>query len=143
LRKKALKKRPQQGAAAAAPRGARFAGLDGLRALAVIVVIGYHLTPDALPGGYLGVDIFFVISGFLITALLLRERLAKGRIRLRAFWVRRARRLLPALALLVLACGTAAWAIGGDVLVGLGRQVIGAASFSSNWLSLAFTQSYF
>jgi peptidoglycan/LPS O-acetylase OafA/YrhL len=122
---------------------AHIAGLDGLRAVAVGAVIFYHLSPGALPGGYLGVDIFFVISGFLITGLLLRERDTTGRIRLGAFWARRARRLLPALALLVLACGTAAWFLGGDVLVHLGRQVLGAATFSSNWLAIGFGQSYF
>jgi len=122
---------------------AHIAGLDGLRAVAVVAVILYHLSPGALPGGYLGVDIFFVISGFLITGLLLRERDTTGSVRLGAFWARRARRLLPALALLVLTCGTAAWFIGGDVLVHLGRQVLGAATFSSNWLAIGFGQSYF
>lgn len=127
-----------------APRPAgRFAGLDGLRAIAVGAVLLYHLSPGALVGGYLGVDIFFVISGFLITALALRERDDSGRIDLRAFWMRRARRLLPAIALLLLACSTAAWAIGGNVLVGLDRQLIGAATFSSNWLSIQAARSYF
>ncbi len=122
---------------------ARYAGLDGLRAIAVMTVIVFHLSPGALPGGYLGVDIFFVISGFLITALLVREHDKNGRIRLVEFWKRRARRLLPALTLLVLACGTAALSAGGNVLIDLGRQVLGAATFSSNWLSIAHGTSYF
>lgn len=96
-----------------------------------------------MPGGYLGVDIFFVISGFLITALLLRERDKHGRIRLLNFWRRRARRLLPAIGLLVLVSCSAALLAGGNVLVGLGRQVLGAATFSSNWLSIAGGSSYF
>src|SRR3990170_9121249 len=121
----------------------RFAGLDGLRAIAVGAVVLYHLTPGALPGGYIGVDIFFVISGFLITALLLRERDLTGRISLSGFWRRRARRLLPALGLLLLACCSAAWVIGGDVLVGLGRQVLGALTFSGNWLAVIGEHSYF
>lgn len=121
----------------------RFAGLDGLRAIAVIAVIAYHLFPGSLVGGYLGVDVFFVISGFLITALLLREHEATGRIALRAFWARRARRLLPAIALLVLVTASAAALVGGDVLVGLPRQVLGAATFSSNWLAIAGSGSYF
>ncbi|MEO7147531.1 MAG: acyltransferase family protein [Terrimesophilobacter sp.] len=127
---------------AAAP-AKRFAGLDGLRALAVLVVILFHLTPGLLPGGYLGVDIFFVISGFLITALLLREYEKNGRIRLRDFWQRRARRLLPALALLLLIACAVALVASGNVLVGLGRQVLGATTFSSNWLSIAAERSYF
>jgi peptidoglycan/LPS O-acetylase OafA/YrhL len=120
-----------------------FSGLDGLRAIAVVAVMIYHLSPGALVGGYLGVDIFFVISGFLITALLIREKEKSGSIHLGRFWVRRARRLLPALALVVLACSAVAWAVGGDVLVGLGRQLAGAATFSSNWVSLGASQSYF
>lgn len=115
-----------------APRP-RFAGLDGLRAVAVALVVVYHLFPGSpLQSGYVGVDVFFVISGFLITSLLIRERAEGGRIRLGRFWTRRARRLLPALALMVTVCATAAWVVGGDVLVDLGRQVLGAATFSYN-----------
>jgi peptidoglycan/LPS O-acetylase OafA/YrhL len=121
----------------------RVPGLDGIRALAVTTVIVYHLLPGTLIGGYLGVDIFFVVSGFLITTLLLRERVATGRISLRGFWTRRARRLLPALGILVLACCSAALLVGGDVLVGLGTQVVGAVTFSSNWLFVAQGASYF
>ncbi len=129
---------------AAAPASpARYAGLDGLRAIAVLTVIVFHLTPGLLPGGYLGVDLFFVISGFIITALLLREHDASGRIRLPDFWRRRARRLLPALGALLLVCCSAALLAGGNVLVDLGRQVLGAATFSSNWLSIAGEHSYF
>ncbi len=125
------------------PAPFRVAGLDGVRALAVAVVILFHLSPGTTVGGYLGVDIFFVVSGFLITSLLLRERSETGRIALAAFWVRRARRLLPALAALILVCCSAAALIGGDVLVGLGRQVLGAVTFSSNWLMIADGSNYF
>ena len=126
-----------------APDRFRVPGLDGIRALAVTTVIVFHLLPGTLVGGYLGVDIFFVVSGCLITTLLLRERAATGRISLRGFWTRRARRLLPALGLLLLACCTAALIVGGDVLVGLGTQVVGAITFSSNWLFIAQGSSYF
>lgn len=119
-----------------------LSGLDGLRALAVSVVIAFHFVPAALPGGYLGVDVFFVISGFLITGLLVREHAATGRVSLPRFWLRRARRLLPALVLVVAACGAAAFLVGGDVLVRLGSQVLGAATFSSNWLFIAQGSSY-
>jgi peptidoglycan/LPS O-acetylase OafA/YrhL len=125
------------------PAPFRVVGLDGVRAIAVTLVILFHLTPGTTVGGYLGVDIFFVVSGFLITSLLLRERADSGGVRLRAFWVRRARRLLPALGILILVCCSAAALIGGDVLVGLGLQVLGAATFSSNWLLLASGSSYF
>ena len=121
----------------------RFAGLDGLRAIAVLTVILFHLSPGFVVGGYLGVDVFFVISGFLITALLLREHAGSGSIRLLNFWRRRARRLLPALGILLLVSCTAALLTGGNVLVGLGRQVLGATTFSSNWLSIAAERSYF
>jgi peptidoglycan/LPS O-acetylase OafA/YrhL len=118
-------------------------GLDGLRAVAVTLVVLFHLTPGTLPGGYIGVDIFFVISGFLITSLLIAEKRRTGRISLGAFWARRARRLLPALALVVLVCSSIAWLIGGDVLVNIGRQLLGAATFSYNWIAIAAGSTYF
>ena len=71
-------------------------GLDGLRAIAVIAIILYHLNPRWLPGGFLGVDTFFVISGYLITSLLLREYHNTQMIDLKNFWIRRFRRLIPA-----------------------------------------------
>ncbi|MFC8682638.1 acyltransferase family protein [Microbacterium ureisolvens] len=125
-----------------APSPARFAGLDGMRALAVVLVVVYHLFA-VLPGGFVGVDVFFVISGFLITSLLLREHAARGRVALGAFWQRRARRLLPALALVVAVCSALALIVGGDVLVDLDAQVLGAATFSYNWVSVAGGGGYF
>lgn len=126
-----------------APRTARFAGLDGLRAIAVALVLVYHLFPALLPGGFLGVDVFFTISGFLITSLLLRELEQHGKIRLISFWRRRARRLLPALALVLLVCTSLALLVGGDLLFGIGSQVAGAAFFVSNWLYIANGADYF
>jgi peptidoglycan/LPS O-acetylase OafA/YrhL len=126
-----------------AQNASRMPGLDGLRAIAVSVVILYHLGPGIVVGGYLGVDIFFVLSGFLITGLLLRERASTGGIQLRKFWMRRTRRLVPAIVALLLVCCSAAWIVGGDTLVELGRQVLGAATFSSNWLAIASDRSYF
>lgn len=125
------------------PQRGRFSGLDGLRALSVLAVVVYHLFPGILPGGFIGVDVFFVISGFLITSLLMRERTSTGRIDLRRFWIRRGRRLLPALVVVVIACTTAAALIGGSVLTAIGRQLLGAATFSSNWLDIASDSSYF
>lgn len=128
-------------------RPARYPGLDGLRAIAVTLVVIYHLFPGSiLRSGFVGVDVFFVVSGFLITSLLLQPSTV-GRLGSRAsladFWTRRARRLLPALGLVVTVCATAAWLIGGDVLVDLGRQVLGAATFSYNWVALGAGSDYF
>lgn len=120
----------------------RLPGLDGLRALAIALVLAYHLFPGLAPGGFIGVDIFLVVSGYLITALLVHEHRTAGRIRLGRFWARRARRLLPALAVVVaVVCLTAA-AIGGDVLVGIGWQLLGVATFSANWVAIAQGSSY-
>lgn len=126
-----------------ADHGGYIAGLDGLRALAVISVIIYHAFPGVLRGGFLGVDVFFVISGFLITTLLLREDRAHDVIDLKAFWVRRARRLLPALIALTIVVVPAAWLVSRDLMVGIGRQVAGALTFSTNWLEIAHGSSYF
>ncbi|TFC14025.1 acetyltransferase [Cryobacterium algoritolerans] len=125
------------------PETKRLAGLDGLRGMAVTLVVVYHFFPAALPGGFVGVDVFFVISGFLITGLLLAEHRRTGRFTLGRFWQRRALRLLPPLIPLILVACTAAWLIGGDVLVGLGGQVLGAMTFGYNWVSIAGSASYF
>lgn len=78
------------------PKRARRADIQGLRAVAVLLVVAYHAFPSLVRGGFVGVDVFFVISGYLITGLLLRELNASGRIRFGAFYARRLRRLLPA-----------------------------------------------
>src|ERR1700760_1465433 len=86
------------------PKDSRFPylpGIDAMRALAVLAVFGYHAGLDWVPGGFLGVDVFFVISGYLITSLLLREFRGTGQIQLLRFWIRRARRLLPAVGVLI------------------------------------------
>ncbi len=121
---------------------ARVPGLDGLRALAITLVLAYHLFPGLAPGGFLGVDIFLVVSGYLITALLIAEHRDEGRIRLRRFWARRARRLLPALIVVVGLSASVAALIGGDILVGIGWQLAGALTFSSNWWSIANGSTY-
>ena len=121
----------------------RIGGLDGVRAFAVLVVIAFHLSPNRVPGGFLGVDVFFVISGFLITTLLLREGNRTGRVDLIGFWTRRARRLLPALVLVVVVSVVVAWLVSRDLLVGADRQTIGALTFSSNWLEISAGSDYF
>ena len=79
------------------PRADYRPDIDGLRAIAVLGVVVYHVVPRSLPGGYIGVDIFFVISGFLISGIILRER-DLGHFSLLNFYARRVRRLFPALA---------------------------------------------
>ncbi|WP_130011146.1 acyltransferase family protein [Serinicoccus sediminis] len=125
------------------PRPGHIPGLDGLRAIAIIAVLTFHFLPAALPGGFLGVDVFFVVSGFLITTLLLREVDQRGRVDLPTFWRRRARRLLPPLAVVVVVSVATARLVGGDLLVGIGRQTVGALTFTSNWLEIAAGASYF
>jgi peptidoglycan/LPS O-acetylase OafA/YrhL len=118
--------------------------LDGIRAVAVIAVIVYHLDGDWLPGGFLGVDIFFVMSGFLITSLLIRERSGTGRVDLAAFWSRRARRLLPAM-LLMVAGVTVYYALFTSELerLGLRGDLIATLFYVSNWRFISSGQSYF
>ena len=92
----------------AATRGNRNGALDGLRGLAVIAVMAYHVVPNPFTGGWLGVDIFFTLSGFLICAMLLRELDRSSSINYQRFLVKRARRLLPGLFLMLLAILAAA-----------------------------------
>lgn len=126
-----------------AGHGARIPGLDGLRALAVVAVVAFHLAPAWVPGGFLGVDVFFVVSGFLITTLLLREVAGTSWIRLPRFWVRRARRLLPAIALMLVVSIPVARLVEPDLTVGIGRQLLGAVTFSTNWVEIAAGTDYF
>ncbi|HEY9493923.1 MAG TPA: acyltransferase family protein [Intrasporangium sp.] len=124
-------------------RAKRIEGLDGIRALAIMAVLVFHLNASWLPGGFLGVDVFFVVSGFLITTLLVREHQRSGRIAFRNFWVRRARRLLPALVLTVTVSTLIARLVSGDLLVHVGRQIVGALTFSTNWVEITAGSSYF
>jgi peptidoglycan/LPS O-acetylase OafA/YrhL len=81
--------------------------IQALRAVAVLLVVLFHLWPGLVPGGFVGVDVFFAISGFLITGLLLRDVKRTGKVSLAAFWARRARRLLPAPLVVILVCAAA------------------------------------
>ncbi|OLB74258.1 MAG: acyltransferase [Actinobacteria bacterium 13_2_20CM_2_71_6] len=138
--------------AAEAARGQRGHGpafeyrpaLDGVRALAVAAVLLFHGGVTALPGGFLGVDAFFVLSGFLITSLLLAERARTGRIRLAAFWGRRARRLLPALLVLLVVVVVAGRYLLPDVEVGLLRgDALAALGYVANWRMIYRGSDYF
>src|SRR5215207_1252737 len=117
--------------------------LDGLRALAVLGVLLYHAGVSWAPGGFLGVDAFFVLSGFLITSLLVDEWRKRGRIDFRAFWARRARRLLPALVLVVVAVGAYALFVARpDELERIRGDTFGSLLYVANWRQL-FESSYF
>ncbi|HEY1740654.1 MAG TPA: acyltransferase, partial [Acidimicrobiia bacterium] len=118
--------------------------LDGIRALAVLAVIAYHLNYGWAKGGFLGVDVFFVLSGYLITTLLLREWDTDRHIDLVAFWGRRARRLFPALLLVLLAAALAAvWFTPADQLARLRGDAIAALLYVANWRFILSGQSYF
>ena len=117
--------------------------LDGIRALAVLAVVIFHTSEAWLSAGFLGVDVFFVVSGFLITALLVAERERAGRVDLRAFWIRRARRLLPALALVLAATTIYAVLLLGDQLLSHLREVFAAVVYVTNWDLILRDVSYF
>lgn len=109
--------------------------IDGLRAVAVVAVMVFHA--NLLIGGYLGVDLFFTLSGFLITRLLLTERSATERTRLGKFWLRRMRRLLPTLFVVLAATIALVWRFGEvEDALRLRREVWGAITYSNNWLTI-------
>ena len=111
-------------------------GLDGMRALAVVAVMIYHANSDWLPGGFLGVEMFFVISGYLITLLLIAERERSYRISLKQFWIRRARRLLPAAYTLMLLVTTWTALFERDALGQLRGDVVAGLFYVSNWYQI-------
>ncbi|HEY3668468.1 MAG TPA: acyltransferase, partial [Polyangiaceae bacterium] len=116
--------------------------LDGLRGIALLGVLLFHAN-GALPGGYLGVDLFFVLSGYLITSLLLAEQRQTGRIALSAFWVRRARRLFPALLSLMPAIAIyGRYFAKPDELASLRAQALATLSYIANWQSIFEHKSY-
>ena len=122
---------------------AHHRGLDGLRGVAVILVIIFHSGLNWLPGGFLGVSVFFTLSGFLITSLLINERENSGRINLKAFWGRRLRRLAPA-SLVVIAgvVGLASWLSTSIEASRIKGDAISATLYFSNWRFIYSGHSY-
>jgi peptidoglycan/LPS O-acetylase OafA/YrhL len=120
-------------------------GLDGLRAIAVLAVFAYHFSNGGglLPGGFLGVDVFFVISGYLITSLLLSEFRKEGRVDLVAFWLRRARRLLPAVGVLIAVVMVAGALFDFGQISTLRAQALASMTYVTNWDLILSHQSYF
>ena len=115
--------------------------LDGLRALSVIAVIAYHADLAWIPGGFLGVEVFFVVSGFLITTLMLEERAKTGSVSLRGFWLRRARRLLPALFVMLTAVAVAVATFATLHAPDFRRDVVPSLLYVSNWWQIYFVDT--
>ena len=117
--------------------------LDGLRALAVIAVVIYHMNATALQSGLLGVTIFFVLSGYLITGLLIREWSTTKKINLPQFWLRRVRRLFPAIVFVLLGTIVLTGVFAPDMLTKLRNDIVAALLFFTNWWYIFQDVSYF
>jgi len=118
-------------------------GLDGLRALAVTAVLLYHAGQSWIPGGFLGVEVFFVISGYLITCVLMASREQTGRVDVKEFWLRRARRLLPALFVLLLGTLAVAVLFYADEVTEMRVDMLAALGYVTNWYFIFDHTSYF
>ncbi|PZU48830.1 MAG: acyltransferase [Arsenicicoccus sp.] len=126
-----------------APARTRRRDIEGLRAVAVLAVLLYHLRVPGLGGGFAGVDVFFVISGFLITGILLREIERTGRVSLRDFWARRARRLLPAALVVIALTFAAGWVVlPSSSRPDLLADVLGSTLYVVNWVLAARSVDY-
>jgi peptidoglycan/LPS O-acetylase OafA/YrhL len=134
---------PQVETSHARPALPYLGGIDGLRAVSVLAVLAYHGGLAWMPGGFLGVEVFFVISGYLITALLVTEQRRSGTVSLSGFWSRRARRLLPALYLVLTTAVVAALVGAPDALRRLRLDVPAALAYVSNWSQIVHHDSYF
>jgi peptidoglycan/LPS O-acetylase OafA/YrhL len=117
-------------------------GLDGIRAIAVAAVVGYQVGAPWLPGGLLGVGVFFTLSGYLITTILITAWDHRGDLDLRHFWLRRVRRLLPALIMVLTVVLVATPVLDNDVLPERGIEALAALFMVSNWTAIASDVSY-
>ena len=126
-----------------AARWGYLPGLEGVRALAVVAVVVFHLGLGVLPGGFLGVDVFFTLSGFLITSLLLVELRRDHRVRFGRFYLHRARRLLPGLFLMLLVTAAAVAAVAPDAAETFRQDAVATLSYSTNWWYVVHQVSYF
>lgn len=118
-------------------------GVDGIRAFAVLAVVAYHFGWLSTPGGFLGVDVFFTISGYLITSLLVAEYQRTGRIDIREFWKRRARRLLPALFVFLAVTAAYVAAFVPTEVDRVQRELFPALGYFTNWFLIGYNESYF
>ena len=121
----------------------KIQGLDGLRAIAALAVLGYHIFNQALNSGFLGVDLFFVLSGFLITSLLINEFEQTDTLDLKQFWLKRFRRLFPAIAFCIIICVPVCFFLNKDLLVNIKSEILGALTFTYNWVQIFSHHDYF
>jgi peptidoglycan/LPS O-acetylase OafA/YrhL len=122
----------------------RITALDGLRAVALLIIMGYHFGVGWLQGGFFSLDIFYVLSGYLITGLLIDEYRRRSRIKLSAFWLRRARRLLPALLIVLIAVTLMVrFAEPAGLYPGFRMNALSALFYFSNWWQIATSSNYF
>ena len=122
---------------------AHHPGLDGVRASALIMIMLFHANPKWIPGGFISVSLFFTLSGYLITSLLVFEGEANGRISLRDFWSRRLRRLAPAaLVALLVVVGLSTWLSTGVEQGRVRGDALAAATYVANWRSISSGHSY-
>ncbi|MBT1161317.1 acetyltransferase [Bifidobacterium sp. SO1] len=117
--------------------------MDGIKGIALIGIMWYHLSQRTLPGGFVGVDMFFTVSGFLLGTSLLRELDRDGRIAFGWFYLRRLARLWPAMLLTIAASVGLGWLVDRDTLVHIGGTSAASALFASNWYEIATGGSYF
>jgi peptidoglycan/LPS O-acetylase OafA/YrhL len=134
---------PDRVGALRAPRLGYIPALDGLRAVAVVAVLLYHGDQHWIPGGFLGVDVFMVISGYLITCLLLSDWREHGHIQMARFWIRRARRLLPALFAMLGAVAIYSLLFLQNDVAKLRGELVSAVFYVENWFLIFRHQSYF
>lgn len=135
---------PERGSRNPVPKpGSGVAALNGIRGIAVALVVVGHGGIPGVGGGFIGVDIFFVLSGFLITSLLLDELGRTGRIDLRGFWIRRGRRLLPALLLMGMAVVSVRALFPPDAVETLRTDAVAAFLWTANWAFIAHKSDYF
>ena len=124
-------------------RATYLPGLDGVRAVAVIAVLGYHFGVPHMDGGLLGVSVFFTLSGFLITGILITAWQRTGRIPFGRFYLGRARRLLPALAVVLLTVLAVTALVDRSALAQRWDETVAAAFYVSNWFTIRTGSSYF
>jgi peptidoglycan/LPS O-acetylase OafA/YrhL len=121
-----------------------FRGIDGLKSLSILAILVFHLFGGALPGGFVGIEVFFTIAGFLTARNLLIRLNSAGHLGLKRYFSKRARRIIPAVWFMACAAVALTWVVGAaDVLVGIKNQLLSVATFSYNWYDIARGADYF